>query len=327
MIARPNIRIAVLFAAAAMMLVFASSAAAEFAFAPDGVKVSTTQSDGVTPLTQAGAHPDFTTAFELQHEPAEGADGNLKDFEITLPPGLVGNANAPPKCTAADATTVDGCAADTQVGTMTVTEFSPDSHTYLDLPTTPVYNVEPQDDEPAAFATTAGGYPVRIDTRVGPAEGYRVHASASALQETVPIVSSTLVLWGVPSDHTGAGARRPLMTNPTSCTGQPLTADAAADSWINQNVFAFMTASMDPTTGCDKLRFEPSISVRPDSLTAGAPAGYGIDIDVPQSDDPDGLASPTLKDAKVVLPEGVVLSPSVAHGLQGVQRRPAGDHV
>ena len=37
---------------------------------------------------------------------------------------------------------------------------------------------------------------------------------------------------------------------------------------------------------------------------------------MPQSDDPDGLATPALKDAKVVFPQGVALSPGVAHGLE-----------
>jgi hypothetical protein len=46
------------------------------------------------------------------------------------------------------------------------------------------------------------------------------------------------------------------------------------------------------------------------------PAGVGVDLTFPQNENPDGLATPDLRDAVVTLPAGLVVSPSAADGLQ-----------
>ena len=80
---------------------------------------------------QAGSHPyDFTVAFamntEFVHEIAEEhqvvAGGEERDIDVRLPPGLVGNAQAAPKCSRAKfdpleyAQADQTCPADTQIG-------------------------------------------------------------------------------------------------------------------------------------------------------------------------------------------------------------------
>ncbi len=54
----------------------------------------------------------------------------------------------------------------------------------------------------------------------------------------------------------------------------------------------------------------------PDTLEAGAPAGYDFNLHVPQSNDPDGLAQPNVKRVVTALPMGTVVSPSAAVGLK-----------
>jgi hypothetical protein len=57
-------------------------------------------------------------------------------------------------------------------------------------------------------------------------------------------------------------------------------------------------------TGCEKLSFEPSVEVFPDTDKAGEPAGYGLEIRVPQNENPEDLAAAELREAVVKLPEG-----------------------
>src|ERR1700722_8343734 len=69
-------------------------------------------------------------------------------------------------------------------------------------------------------------------------------------------------------------------------------------------------------TGCNKMRFNPSLSVVPDTTKADSPSGYSIGLHVPQSTDPNDLATPALKNAVATLPQGLAISPGAADGLQ-----------
>jgi hypothetical protein len=88
--------------------------------------------------TSAGAHSDFTLSFSVE-DPAK----DLRDLAIHLPPGLVGNPEAVPRCTQAEFTAIlIACPAGSDVGDVTVgTNVLPASGN--------VYNLEPLGDEPA----------------------------------------------------------------------------------------------------------------------------------------------------------------------------------
>jgi hypothetical protein len=47
-----------------------------------------------------------------------------------------------------------------------------------------------------------------------------------------------------------------------------------------------------------------------------SPSGFDFGIEVPQNDDPDGLATPPIKDVTTVLPEGLTINPALANGLE-----------
>ncbi len=49
-----------------------------------------------------------------------------------------------------------------------------------------------------------------------------------------------------------------------------------SDSWEEAGVFTAGEASMGTATGCGDLSFKPGISMLPDTLEAGEPAGYSI---------------------------------------------------
>ncbi len=115
----------------------------------------------------------------------------------------------------------------------------------------------------------------------------------------------------------GAEPRRPFLTAPTKC-GPPLTSTITATSWQHPDRVARDSYTpAEGISGCDALSFDSALDLRPESPRAGALSPYAVTLTVPQSDDPDGLATPTVKDVSVTLPEGVAVSPSSAEGLQG----------
>jgi hypothetical protein len=108
--------------------------------------------------------------------------------------------------------------------------------------------------------------------------------------------------------------RVPLLTNPSQCSS-PLTATLETDSWEAPGDFAIEPAGMGEATGCGQLSFKPTVSMLPDTLEAGAPAGYSFELNLPQDTEPEALATPDVKRTAVTLPAGTVISPSAADGL------------
>jgi hypothetical protein len=288
---------------------------------------------------QAGAHPDVTTSFQLTTTGNEVAAGNVKDVRADLPPGLVGNTVGMPRCSTAKALAAE-CPRDTIVGVASVEFRSPNEvggERLPDVDIAPVFNIEPSPGEPAAFMFSTITFPVRLDTSVLSDGDYAVRVTASNLSEAAPVFGSTVTVWGVPADHQGPGpirlqsesrgelggglggrlpgaSRVPLLTNPTQCS-TPLVGSITADEWGNRGVFSGESSSMGTITGCDLLSFSAGMSMLPDTLEAGAPAGYDFNLHVPQVNDPNGLSQPNVKRVVTALPMGTVVSPSSAVGL------------
>jgi hypothetical protein len=301
--------------------------------------------------SQAGAHANTTTAFFLNtinpnEAPAGSGDvkgvvpvGSPKDVGADLPPGLVGTAVGMPRCTMEAVVNEAHCSRDTMVGTATLIAQTELGRTTLTLP---IFNIAPAPGEPAAFAFNAVFFPVRLDTSVLSDGDYGVRVTGPDLTQGAGAIFSSITIWGVPADHDGPGpdftahtdnekqknwvsfggpaegrTRVPFLTNPSQCS-TPLEATLSTDSWEapGPGVFAEATTSMGRATGCDQLSFGASISMLPDTLQAGAPAGYSLNLDVPQSTDPDGLGTPNVKRVVTTLPLGTVISPSAADGLE-----------
>jgi hypothetical protein len=159
------------------------------------------------------------------------------------------------------------------------------------------------------------------------------------------------------------GKIRPFLTNETDCNPGP-TVTMRTDSFDHPGAF---TAEHDPdptdpdwktyssvspaVTGCEKLGFEPSITLDPKGQGGAAtqatvsPSGFDVELRIPQNNDlpfdpppngapqieveqyvadaeaywrsDQGLATSHLKDTVVTLPEGMTLNPAAADG-QGV---------
>ncbi len=285
---------------------------------------------------QAGAHPDVTAGFRIATASRGKVSGNLKDVRTDLPPGLVGNTVGMPKCPAAKALRSD-CPRDSIVGVASteILSFFPEFPTSTQVE--PVFNIEPSPGEPAAFMFSTAAIPVRLDASLLSDGDYAVRVTAANISEASPIFGSTVTIWGVPADHEGPGpiklqseqpsnelagglggqlasaSRVPLLTNPTQCS-TPLTGRLDADEWGARDVFSGESVPLGTLTGCGSLAFSASMSMLPDTLEAGAPAGYDFGLHVPQVNDPNRLAQPNVKKVVTVLPMGTVVSPSSAVG-------------
>ena len=121
---------------------------------------------------------------------------------------------------------------------------------------------------------------------------------------------------------------RPFLTNPSLCGG-PLSTTLTADSWGNpaNTCRPSRPPSAPAVNGCEKLVFDPSLEVAPETSQVDTPSGYTVNLRVPQSEDPYGLATPDLRDATVALPAGVAISPSAANGLEGCTPEEIGLHT
>ena len=65
----------------------------------------------------------------------------------------------------------------------------------------------------------------------------------------------------------------------------PVLAKATGEPWSNPGHLVVQTALMYPSgvSGCDKLAFDPSVRITPDSAQPDSPSGYSIEVDVEQA--------------------------------------------
>jgi hypothetical protein len=320
---------ATLAASFATLAVGASAAQAELSFEPGSVV-------GDLSSQQAGAHPDFHTAFSISKDGEGKPLGAAKTIETVLPKGMLGNPTATAQCTAAQVASLESplgpCPANTVVGV--VTFVIGDGYGGFYSPVTVfLHNVKPYANQPAAMMFSAMIFPIRIDTSVRSDGDYNIKATATNVSEGQPLVEFDMTIWGVPADHQGPGElstiygqpyggpllgapRKPFLTNPSVCDGNLLTTTYDATPWNAQpNPVPTATASSPAVSGCEKQVFAPGAQVRPASKEAGSASSYDITLTVPQSESPDGVATPPVKDVSMTLPKGTTLSPAAADGL------------
>jgi hypothetical protein len=300
---------------------------------------------------QAGAHADFRTkiVFPEEQNPNDAlphAKYQLRDLEAELPPGLVGNPTAAPTCSQLQIVGGSGgtspmCPIGSQVGIAYIygNNFAPPEPV-------PVYNMEQPSSLPALLEMNFLGVLIRIEPNVR-AGDYGLTAITQRTSQAIPIFGVDLRLWGVPADPShdsqrfnpvapgvflpenigyepptpSPSPRAPFMTNPTSCAGPAIPFSISADFWESPGAFATVTTDSDlegtpfQMQGCNRLAFNPAVSVKSVSASTDAPSGLSFDLNVPQNESPDGLATPDVRRVSVTLPQGFSISPSSANGL------------
>ncbi len=136
----------------------------------------------------------------------------------------------------------------------------------------------------------------------------------------------------VEKEHEPIGASatipaEPFLSNPTQCTAESLTSTIKVDTWQNplsSTELAELASSgpsaedrsVGPMTGCERLEFNPSLSVQATSTDAETATGLNVGLTVPQTyENPVALATSHLKDVIVTLPQGMTVNPSAGEGL------------
>ena len=174
---------------------------------PDGW-TTTVPSWRLADVTQAGARADGSTSLWFSRSPFAyrgigvstfiGPDGQPRNIRVSLPPGVVGNPNAVPKCPASDVNTSPvTCHPNTQVGVSTIS-VGHATATY------PVYNVAPRDGKTAELIISGAGLsniydgntPVVASARTD--GDFGVDGAASWIPSAVSIPGQTFTIWGVP---------------------------------------------------------------------------------------------------------------------------------
>jgi hypothetical protein len=323
-------RIATATAALALLGIWAAPAlgAEEFdKFAIQSLSASLTDS-------QAGKHADMTIAVALTRN-GNSPYAYARDIEVELPPGVIGNPQAVPRCSAeqlGDSKDTSACPFDSQVGMTLVRTVQPVTGVFNE----PIYNMVPPKgtDIVARLGFIAAGWPAFINVRVDPVD-YGLIATAEGVPSASGLSEATTTIWGVPSDPVHDEDRvtpkeavdggappegrsvtpgAPFLSNPTDCS-LARGVRATARSYQLPNQPSTKTASFPQISGCGKLGFAPSFTTALSNPEAAAPTGIDTELTVPQDESPQGLATSTLKSARVTLPQGFAINPAAADGL------------
>jgi hypothetical protein len=353
-IPRP-IRLAVGLSAAILttLLLVAPAANAAFGFLPGeaGFKATATAAAGGEVATLAGSHPYSLVTEVNLNKAGEFSDGDLKDLTYDLPPGLIENPIAAPRCGAVQFTTPrvspfestlsgESCSGTTQIGTITLQS----SHAGGETRTFGVFNLAPPPGSPSRFGFSPYGEPITIAPHVREAgREYGLTLDLRNFSQQLDVTGFRLVIWGVPwatahdsqrgnclketeptvgngncpvSDLSPPHATQAYLTLPSSCE-TPLNFHISATSWQQPALVERSWTSGEALTKCDELSFNPVPSGSLSTNRASSPSGYHFTLDGSSSPllNPASRASSQAKKAVVILPEGMSVNPSVASGL------------
>ncbi len=154
---------------------------------------------------QAGSHP-YSLTSTLMLGGAGPVNGDLRDARVQLPPGLVGNANAVPRCPfqvfAEEQHRRRNCPDDTVVGIVTsYISDGPGAEAEAAPFTTPIYNLVPSAGVAAEFGFVAAGVsPVLLDTSVRTGSDYGLTTTAPDVSQVVLLRASKITIWGDPAE-------------------------------------------------------------------------------------------------------------------------------
>ena len=288
------------------------------------------EEEGGAPASSAGSHPFQLTSnldFNLTRELWPNGHGFLpsspalaRDLAFHLPPGVLGNPAATPKCSEAAFSAIrqftNLCPANTVIGAAVVHVNEPKNLNDLTL-SVPVFNLVPARGEPARFGFFAAHTVVFIETSVRSSEEYAATATVRDATETAEVLSTIVTLWGSPGNEVHQDARgwqciegeehvrkhevdgancetfaqrkefqptTPFLIMPTNCTGAPLSTTLEGESW--------------PTKAAPNgIQIAPMTSEKPlvQELTGCgalpfAPA-LGVEPDVHEASTPSGLTT------------------------------------
>jgi hypothetical protein len=267
---------------------WASAASAEVPIRVFGLLPST---------TQAGSHPDIQFAVSVEsagiqqeqtgHQ-SECDCENPRFVVVHAPTGLVGNAHATPRCTAADFA-VASCPVNSQIGIVsTVLNFG-----FITLPAQfPIYNLEPRTNDPGLLGVNALGakFYYLITGRTGSDYGLDTKVT---LTNGLPVSIINNSLWGVPASPVNDSARfhyqafGSLLTELCDANGMVITPNLldpeAAPNGPSHGLYScnLLFGNPEPSNFGEKTSTKstaPEIPFTENATTCGVPLTSSVDI-------------------------------------------------
>jgi hypothetical protein len=274
-----------------------------------------------TSTDRAGAHADWTTAFEFAPAGGGATYGDAREVIVKVPAGFDASDTAVPMCTQAQLLALNkesatgelpDCPLDTQLGDLAVEIALPDGRERQE--TVPVYNMEVTSFGVAAelgYKTTA--FTGLVQVKVRP-EDLGLTARTLDIPPAGEVHKIVFTVWGVPAatEHDAMrGARcgvqneippichnefgepqkagviaKPFLSNPTNCEDK-FEAGMVANSWeepFGENLAEWPKASAEVASyvECERIPFEPSLAVNPSTRSAESATGLDVSILVPQ---------------------------------------------
>jgi hypothetical protein len=295
-------------------------------------------------FSQAGGHPhliEATVEFTEHVRPVptaeadfRAANGFARNVRTEAPPGFIGNPEVvEEKCANISevVTRPSTCPASSVVGGIRLRASVGQGFEQ------PIYAIEPEFGTPAQFAfgvaAIGQGFAYTLTPELRPEDGYAVTLVTAPIQKAPELFDVEAILCNrgaetlinVDGETRFAGCRgsadpeateEPFLTLPTRC-GHPASTLTRifADTWDDPGNYVEAAFSAPDLTGCEGLGFAPTLKARPTTTAADSPTGLEVDLHIPQNQDPEGTATATLRKSVVTLPEGLVVNPAGANGL------------
>lgn len=277
---------------------------------------------------------------------------DLRSLRLELPAGLILNSTALSQCSSAAFAAAraspfeasqsgEDCPEASQVGTVDV--YSGTTGTVRRFG---VFNLAPVRGSPGRLGIAPFGAHVimGIGIQADPANQYRLVLDAADFPRYLRVQALELALWGVPWGASHDGERgdclneadpgfpwakcsvgppvnnRPLayLTMPTDC-GSPQAFVATAASWQQQIPASarYPAGGVSFLGGCDGLGFNPMPLAQLTERRTSSSSGFSFDLinEAEQLTMPDLRLPSQVRTARVFLPEGVTLNPSMGSGL------------
>ncbi len=276
---------------------------------------------------RAGGHPySAMSYFMINTVRAKGGKivpaGDSRDVIVDLPPGFLGNPMVTKRCPQSQVSGL-GNAPLCNAAEMAIGKFSPSLSIFGESggAVVPVFNNVPPRGYAAAFTTQIAFTLQSLLGSVRSSEDFGVTITAPNNPNINKIYGAFAAIEGFPAGANG----KAFLRNATDCAEmkrEPPVVRTKFDTWQNPGVFSsggIQNVVLPPVTGCDKLEFHPSFAFQPTSTQGSSPVGATAQLHIPQEglSDPDKLGTPDLKRAVVTLPQGLLLNPSSANGLEG----------
>jgi hypothetical protein len=309
-------------------------------------------------LTQTyGINKELKSPGQIPEAPAL-----QKDLNFRIPAGMLGNPNAVPQCpdlAFGDLLNngINDCGDQTAIGVATVsfdeTGLLGNVPGGVNVWSVPVFNLAPAPGEPAKFGFATNHVAVVLDTAVRTGEDYGVDVHVRNVSAAVQVLGAQVTLWGTPGDPVHDSARgwnciesgryvrarkprpecghneftnpKPFLLMPTTC-GTTLVSPVSGDSWAGD---PFEAANENPVTlECkETLKFDPSLTVLPDTSAGSTPSGMKVEVNMPQQEttmSPTSNGEADIKETILTLPEGVEANAGAANGLDVCEAEGAG---